>query len=389
MAESITVQLIEGDTDTHLWSESYDRQLTNIFDVQSEVAQLIARVLQAEVSPEVKLRIESQPTIALDAYDYYLRGNESYWSSWQQLEIEKVYESIMQYEKALEIDNEFSLAYTGIGRSYWWLAHYWNADLDLPSIWRKSYAYLNEAIRIDPYNGWAYAELAVVSSNWLWDSTATSNNLELAMKLMPNDANVYVHYLYHNYRLGNCDKLEWGLERLQQIAAWAKNPYNHLNLKILSCRNDYQRIASMSDELKISEDIHSNQAIALFDACLHENRLDNARQILDIIKTNVKINSFYYVRKALLSAAEQNLKSTNDLLDSLDLLSNQEIVPLTYYAAIKASVGDREAMYKYLNQAIEKHERDIHDINDFSQFNQYKGEPRFKEIMAKMWMPLK
>jgi hypothetical protein len=248
---------------------------------------------------------------------------------------------------------------------------------------------LNEAIRIDPYNGWAYGELAVVTSNWLWDTIATSKNLELAMKLTPSDENVYIHYFYHHFRLGNCDKLDWALERLRQITAWAKSPYVQHSLNILSCRNDYQKLASIADELRIPEDINTNQAMALFDACLNENRLEKAQQILDFIESNVKMKSFFYVRKALLSAAKQNLNSTNAMLDSLELFSEHEIVPRTYFAAIKASTGDREAMYKYLNQALENHERDIHDINNFSQFNQYKEEPRFKEIMAKLWMPFK
>jgi len=101
------------------------------------------------------------------------------------LDTEKIYESIKYYEKAIQIDDQFSFAYTGLGRSYWWLAHYWYTDLNIPEIWLKSYEYLNRAINIDPYNGWAYGELAVVTSNWLWDSTATSKNLETAMKLMP------------------------------------------------------------------------------------------------------------------------------------------------------------------------------------------------------------
>ena len=66
----ITVQLIEGDRDTHLWSESYDRQLTDIFAIQSDVAQLIAQVLQAEISPEMNISIESQPTSNLEAIIY-------------------------------------------------------------------------------------------------------------------------------------------------------------------------------------------------------------------------------------------------------------------------------------------------------------------------------
>lgn len=205
----------------------------------------------------------------------------------------------------------------------------------------------------------------------------------------PNDHNVYIHYFYHNYRLGNCDKIEWALEKLRYFSPYSQKPHSHFNLRLLGCRNDYQRIASIADKLNISEEIGINAAELLFDACLYENKLEKAQEVLDFYGINVRIKSYYFVRKALLSAAEQNLGRTNDLLDSLDLFSDQEIVPFTYYAAIKASVGDREAMYQYLNQALEKHERDIHEINTFSQFNQYKEEPRFKEIIAKMWMPLR
>ena len=96
----ITVQLIEGATDVHLWSESYDREMTNIFQVQSDVAKRIAQVLQAEVSPEVRVKIESQPTSNPDAY------NES----------DKIFKEEIQ--KLESIDHEASVPYLHLSRIY-------------------------------------------------------------------------------------------------------------------------------------------------------------------------------------------------------------------------------------------------------------------------------
>ena len=66
--------MIDAKTDAHLWSETYDRNLSDVFSIQSEVAQSIARELHAVITPEVKRSIEKPPTIDLDAYDAFLKG---------------------------------------------------------------------------------------------------------------------------------------------------------------------------------------------------------------------------------------------------------------------------------------------------------------------------
>src|SRR5205807_8744779 len=72
----INVQLTQADTDAHLWAQSYDRQLTDIFSVEAEVAKSIADSLQATLSPQEKARVETKPTTNADAYVLYLRGRE-------------------------------------------------------------------------------------------------------------------------------------------------------------------------------------------------------------------------------------------------------------------------------------------------------------------------
>jgi len=103
----ITVQLIEGETDMHLWSETYDRKLINVLEVQSNVAQQIAQLLKAEISPETISRIESRPTSDPEAYNLYLMA--------EQVLNTNVDLAIDLYEKAIQKDPEFATAYARLG----------------------------------------------------------------------------------------------------------------------------------------------------------------------------------------------------------------------------------------------------------------------------------
>jgi len=110
----IVGQLIDARTDEHLWAETYDRELKDVFSIQSEVAQQIAASLQATLSPAEKKRIEQRPTENLLAYDLYLKGREHY----NRLRKEDNETAIEHFQKALEADPGFALAYAGLGDAY-------------------------------------------------------------------------------------------------------------------------------------------------------------------------------------------------------------------------------------------------------------------------------
>jgi len=106
----IVGQLIDARSDKHLWAERYDRELKDIFKVQSDVAMQIAMALEAELSPQERDRIEKTPTGDLRAYDYYLKGRE-YVLRYTKEDNERALEL---YQRALSIDPDYALAYAGI-----------------------------------------------------------------------------------------------------------------------------------------------------------------------------------------------------------------------------------------------------------------------------------
>lgn len=125
----VTAQLIDATTGYHLWTERYDQPLTDIFAVQDEVRQKIMTALKVKLTPDEQERFQRAPTDNLEAYDYYLRGLESFLRAQHETKKEANAQARQMYEKALELDPQYAGAYAGLGWSYWFDWFYqWNQD---------------------------------------------------------------------------------------------------------------------------------------------------------------------------------------------------------------------------------------------------------------------
>ena len=113
----LNIQLIEAATDRHLWSEQYTREASDIFDLQKEVAKKIATEIRAIITPEEEKRLEEIPTDNLEAYDYFLKGRDLFYSGNRK----SLEQAIAFYEKAIQLDPEFARAHAGLAIVYYFL----------------------------------------------------------------------------------------------------------------------------------------------------------------------------------------------------------------------------------------------------------------------------
>jgi serine/threonine protein kinase/Tfp pilus assembly protein PilF len=110
----VNAQLINVADGFHIWAERFDEKLTDIFDLQAEVARKIAQALKVKLQPSEIIQMEKKPTFSIQAYDYYLQGRDYYWREGKKdMEF-----AIKLYEKALEIDPNYALAYAGLADAY-------------------------------------------------------------------------------------------------------------------------------------------------------------------------------------------------------------------------------------------------------------------------------
>ena len=113
----LNIQLIEASTDRPIWVEQYNREVVDIFALQNEVAKKIADAIEAVVTPAELEQIEKKPTENLVAYDYYLQALDPYYSRTK----EGLEKAIPLFEKAIEQDPQFALAYANLAISYYYL----------------------------------------------------------------------------------------------------------------------------------------------------------------------------------------------------------------------------------------------------------------------------
>ncbi len=174
----ITSQLINSNTDEHIWAETYDRKLNDIFEVQSEIAKRIAKELETQLAPKEEILIDTHPTDNIDAYAFCLKGRNLA-SKYTDEENE---EAISFYKKALEIDPNYALAYAGLASSYDQKVRRYS----YPNEWRDSaIAMSNKALSINPNLAEGHSSLAK-SYEAKQDYKMAKYHYEKAIRLNPN-----------------------------------------------------------------------------------------------------------------------------------------------------------------------------------------------------------
>ena len=154
----ITVQLIDGKTDKLLWSDNFQREMADVFDVQAEIAQTIASSLKIKLTELEKNRLNKRPTENLTAYDYYLKGR-SYYYRYQKEDNEK---AIEQFKMAIALDPQYALAWAGLGDAYSQM----NSTFGREVYWNdSSIAAGKRAVRLDSNSSEAYKALASAYNN--------------------------------------------------------------------------------------------------------------------------------------------------------------------------------------------------------------------------------
>lgn len=190
----INVQLIDADTDEHLWAEIYDRELTaeNLFAIQSEISKAIAEALHATLSPEEEKRISTAPTDDLEAFDHYLRGRQLMATR----EIPKLEQATQAFLDAVELDPDFALAWVGVADSHNLLETY--AAMPLRTFHEIRLNAIERALAIDSRLGEAYTSLGSIHAddNRLDESVAAYKR---AIEYSPNYATAY-HWLSNTIR---------------------------------------------------------------------------------------------------------------------------------------------------------------------------------------------
>jgi len=381
----ITAQLINVSDGFHLWSEEYDRELKDVIDMRAEISMKIVEALKGELLGEEKEAIEKRYTENTEAYNLYLQGRHF----WQQRSHEDLEKALMYFRQAIDKDQDYALAYTGIADVYNLLGnHGYMYSKDAHTEAQK---YARKALEIDDtlaeaHNSLAFAILygdwnltdaekefkKAIELNpgygltywWYKDCLMIQGRLEEALaelkkglKLDPLNFNVFFGIIRVNIYLGRCDEAQAEFNKLLEV--YPVHEWNDLIPVILSlCRGEYQSTITDLERMREKSTWQTGSFANFLDAEL----------------------GFAYgmsgqYGKAKIIAREM-LERNKDAYSGLCSV-----------AAVYAGAGDNDKAFEWLEKAYDIRDPWILLINVAPRFETLRKDPRFKALLKKMNLP--
>jgi TolB-like protein/Tfp pilus assembly protein PilF len=212
----ITAQLIKADDGFHLWSDTYDRELDNVFAIQDEIAASIAGALKVSLGLGKKSSGNLTGTGSIEAYEHYLRGM----SLWHERTVSSLRESIAEFEAATELDPQFAKAQAGLALAWGVITGY--IVMDEKEAYRKALAAAKRALALDPENVEALAIQGLIRRYQLAYDEGIAL-FERAIELNPSFASAYQWY---GGLLGEMGDPEAGLAMYEK--AWSLDPRSRI-----------------------------------------------------------------------------------------------------------------------------------------------------------------
>jgi TolB-like protein/class 3 adenylate cyclase/Tfp pilus assembly protein PilF len=212
----VSAQLIDARTDMHLWAEHYDRDLADVFAIQSEIAKTIADQLKAQISPSEKAAIEQAPTTDLVAFDLYERAKALWADATDPFQAkEKLPEAARLLNEAVGRDPHFMVGWCLLSRVdgaiYWYGFDRTSARLEL------AHGAAQAALRLQPDAGEAHLALAIYKYYGFLDYGGARSELAIARRRLPNNAEVFEYTGYVERREGHWEEGTRNLERALEL----------------------------------------------------------------------------------------------------------------------------------------------------------------------------
>ncbi len=344
----ITAQLIDADSDTHLWSETYDREMKDVFATQDDIAHSIVKALQVTLTPKERRAMQFVATSDPEAYDYYLRGR-SYMYSMARRDYEH---AIRMYEQAIAVDSKYALAYAGMADAYSMLYRY--AEASVENATRANRA-SEQALALDVDSAEAHASRGLalfIRENY----TEAQREFDAAINL---NANLFEAYYYYGLACSSAGDYEKAAQLY--LRAMEVNPADYQAPVFLA--QAYASLGRKQDEMKTR--------LGLLNTVERHLKLNPH----DTRALQIGANNLYQVgeKQKALAMAEQALVQGRD-----------EPVVLYNGACFYAMQGETDRALDLLEQAVRLGWGDRAWMEHDSELESLHDNPRFRALLMRI-----
>ena len=377
----VNVQLINALTSAHIWAEIYDRKLTDIFAVESDIAKSIAEALQAKLTGSEKAMMAAQPTSDTTAYELYHKGR----SLWEKRSGDNLPKAIALYEQAIARDPKYALAFAGLANSYVLLPFY--ASVPQREAMAKARDAALKALQIDPTLAEAHNALGKILNFDDLDLAGAAREFQRAIELQPNNATA--HQWYGNGPLDSLGRFDEAIAETKR--AVELDPLS----PIINNDHGYSLYYAGRYDKALTQ---LKKAIALDPAFFYSRQVlgqilqakgDLAGAIAEFEKARQLTSDPLY--GVLLAVAKTKMGDKNisqQVLAELDKV-HRDRQGLAYdRALLYLGIGNKEEALRWLEQSYaDRDGANLSWINVEPMLAPLRGEPRFEALVQKVIAP--
>ena len=364
----ITAQLIQANSDRHLWAQSYERDLRDVLALQSDVAQGIVGQVRAELRPR-----EAAPSVNPEAYEAYLRGRHDLNNATSEADLKS---SISNFELAIARDPQSALGYSGLAVAYAALADFYRSPTEVMPLAERA---AERALQLNPNLSEAHDALGWVQLNYDWNWPSAEQHLKRAIELSPGNASAHDHYAWYLAAFKRR-----GESIRQNLLAQQLDP---LALNIIADSSFY---AYMSRDYDRAID-EAKRAVALDSNC---TTCRTYIAMADVQKGDFKDALAQIAPVKFPAAAPVDVATTVSLLALSGERSRARALQKALLIEMKhryicsyematgyTALGDKEQAFHWLQTAYHEHSICVIWLMDEPRFDPLRSDPRFTAIM--------
>ena len=379
----ITAQLIDASNGYHLWSERYDREMKDIFDLQDEITLKVVDALKIKLLGKEKVAIMKRYTDNTEVYELYLKGrfclNHDYLNSGTQNDLQR---AINYFQQVIVISPDYAPAFSGLADAYRRLSFSGDAPPPLAETMSKAREAAQKALSLDNDLSEAHAALGSILFIYDFDFAGGEREYKLAIRLNPNQATVHEGYAGLLIALGRHEEADAEFQRALEI-----DPLS-LNIKMKYCQSLIlsRKYEESLAQLKEITELNSNLPLAKISlAAIYEAKGSYAEAIEEI----AKLQELYGVPEHAGLIRESFAKGgwQGFLQDRMLLAIQQPNLPSTTKAMLYATVGEKDKAFAELDKAYESREKGLIDLKVDPSFDPLRDDPRFQDLLRRVGLP--
>jgi serine/threonine-protein kinase len=373
----ITVKLVEAKTDRSLWAESYDREMNDILELQSEVSRTIVRATQVQLTPQELAGLAHTRPVDPEVYEAYLQGRYH----WNQRNREGIEKAIVYFEQAIAKDPTYAPAYAGLADAYSFVSYLWVSPEARP----KARSAAQKAVELDDTLPEAHASLANILFDQDWDLAGSERELRRALELNPNYATAHQWLWVNLVILGQWSEAQREIElarELDPLSLVIQTAYAE-QLRFMGRRTAWEaevRKVLTKDPSFIPMRIELSQhAVAM-------GRLDEACREYEKVLSAESLGNF--ARRMERTRGREGAQAAfKEVAQSLTALGPDLPVPTTEIAWLFIAAGQKDQAFKWLEKAYQQRSPDLLWLGVWPTWESLRTDPRYGDLLRRIGLP--